>query len=112
MGELIFEIFGKWLILGIYGLFSSLYDWVKGKLIGVPKTEIERKRLEKKWLYKKVTLTEKAKNGIDIGTNGTVMELIDKKTVFAEFYDNKGDFIEIENKVMLEIKLNILKIKK
>jgi hypothetical protein len=38
--------------------------------------------------------------------------LIDKKTVFAEFYDNKGDFIEIENKVMLEIKLNILKIKK
>ena len=73
---------------------------------------VEKKRLEKKWLYKKVILRAKLEKGIEIGTNGTVTEIIDKKTVFAEFYNKNGEFIEIENESMFVINLSDLKLKK
>jgi hypothetical protein len=112
MGEIIAEIFFKYIIAGIWIGLNSIYDWFKGVIFGVPKIEIEKKRLEKKWLYKKVILKEKLKNGIEIGTNGTVMEISDKKTVFAEFYDKNGEFIEIENELMFKINFSNLKLKK
>jgi len=112
MSELIFEIIGEWLIFGIYRLFSSIYDWTKAKIIGVPKIEVEKKRLEKKWCYKKVILKEKLENGIERGTIGTVMEIIDKNTAFVEFYDKNAAFIEIKNELMFKIKLNQIKLKK
>lgn len=112
MGEIIGEILFKYVIAGIWIGLNSIYDWIKGIIFGIPKIEVEKKRLEKKWLYKKVVLKEKLENGIEVGTNGTVMEIINEKTVFAEFYDKKGEFIEIENELMFKIKLSNLKLKK
>ena len=112
MGEIIGEILFKYVISGIWIGLNSIYDWIKGIIFGIPKIEVEKKRLEKKWLYKKVVLKEKLENGIEVGTNGTVMEIINGKTVFAEFYDKKGEFIEIENELMFKIKLSNLKLKK
>ena len=112
MGELIGEIIFKYIIAGIWIGLNSIYDWIKGLIFGIPKIEVEKKRLEKKWLYKKVVLREKLENGIEVGTNGTVMEIIDKKNVLAEFYDKNGEFIEIENKLMFKIKIINLKLKK
>ena len=112
MGEIIGEILFKYVISGIWIGLNSIYDWIKGIIFGIPKIEVEKKRLEKKWLYKKVVLKEKLENGIEVGTNGTVMEIINEKTVFAEFYDKKGEFIEIENELMFKIKLSNLKLKK
>jgi len=48
IGQLVIEIFGEWIIGGIWACICSIYDWIKGKIFGVPKNEIERKRLEKK----------------------------------------------------------------
>ena len=112
MGEIIVEIIFKYIIAGIWIGLNSIYDWIKGLIFGVPKIEVEKKRLEKKWLYKKVTLRGKLKNGIEVGTNGTVMEVIDKKNAFAEFYDKNGEFIEIQNELMFKVKFSNLKLKK
>ncbi|WP_298884734.1 hypothetical protein [uncultured Polaribacter sp.] len=112
MGEIIGEILFKYVIAGIWIGLNSIYDWIKGVIFGIPKIEVEKKRLEKKWLYKKVILREKLENGIEIGTNGTVMEIIDKKTAFTEFYNQNGEFIEIGNELMYKVKLSKLRLKK
>lgn len=112
MGEIIGEILFKYVIAGIWIGLNSIYDWIKGVVFGIPKIEVEKKRLEKKWLYKKVLLREKLENGIEIGTNGTVMEIIDKKTAFTEFYNPNGEFIEIGNELMYKVELSKLKLKK
>ncbi len=111
MGEIIGEILFKYIIAGIWIGLNTIYDWIKGVIFGIPKIEVEKKRLEKKWLYKKVVLREKLENGIEIGTNGTVMEIIDKKTAFTEFYNQNGEFIENENKLMYKVELSKLKLK-
>ncbi len=112
MGEIIAEILFKYVIGGIWLGLNAIYDWIKGLIFGIPKNEVERKRIEKKWLYKKVTLKKQLDNGLKSGTTGTVMELIDNKTAFVEFYDKQGKFIEIYNELMFKIKLNSIKLKK
>jgi len=112
MEEIIGGIFYEYIIIGIWSGINAVYDWIKGIILGVPKIDVERKRLEKKWLYKKVSPKKHLENGIEIGTIGTVMEVIDKKTVFTEFYDKNGEFIEIENKLMFKVKISNLKLKK
>jgi len=112
MGEVIAEIFVKWILGGIWVGLNMIYDWIKGLIFGIPKNEVERKRIEKKWLYKKVSPKEKLKNGIEIGTIGTVMEIIDNKTAFVEFYDQNGKFIEINNELTFKVELNNMKLKK
>jgi hypothetical protein len=112
MIEIIVDFFLGEIIAGIWFVLNSIYDWIKGVIFGIPKIEVEKKRLEKKWLYKKVILRKKLENGIEIGTNGTVMEVIDKKTAFTEFYNQNGEFIEIGNELMYKVKLSKLKLKK
>ncbi|WP_047414089.1 hypothetical protein [Cellulophaga sp. Hel_I_12] len=73
MGELIFE----WIIGGIYVAIRALYDWIKEKLFGIKdKQKAELKKIEKKILYKKIKLTENLDNGLKIGLNGAVLEVI------------------------------------
>ncbi|MEO9512740.1 MAG: hypothetical protein ABJN84_16035 [Flavobacteriaceae bacterium] len=112
MGEIIAEIFVKWILGGIWVGLNMIYDWIKGLIFGIPKNEVERKRLEKKWLYKKVNPKEKLKNGIESGTDGTVMEIIDNKTAFVEFYDQQGEFIEIDGELAFKVELKNIKPKK
>ncbi|MEO1548263.1 MAG: hypothetical protein AAFU74_16080 [Bacteroidota bacterium] len=69
-------------------------------------------RIEKKWLYKKVSPKERLKIGIEIGTIGTVMELIDNNTAFVEFYDQNGEFVEIDNELAFKVELKNIKLKR
>ena len=112
MGEIIGEIIFKYIIAGIWLGLNAIYDWIKGLIFGIPKNEVERKRLEKKWLYKKVSPRGKLKNGIESGTIGTVMEIINNKTAFVEFYDQKGEFIEIDGELAFKLELKNIKLKK
>ena len=112
MGEIIAEFFVKWVLGGIWVGLNMIYDWIKGIVFGIPKNEVERKRLEKKWLYKKVNPKEKLENGIESRTVGTVMEIVDNKTAFVEFYDHKGEFIEIDGELAFKVELKNLKLKK
>ncbi|EWH08400.1 hypothetical protein KLA_17574, partial [Cellulophaga geojensis KL-A] len=112
MGEIIAEFIFSYVIGGIWLGLNAIYDWVKGLIFGIPKNEVERKRIEKKWLYKKVSLKEKLKNEIETGTIGTVMEIIDRKTAFVEFYDRNGEFIEIDNELAYKVELKNIKLKK
>lgn len=112
MGELIGEIFGRWILAGIWIGLNAIYDWIKGLIFGIPKNEVERKRLEKKWLYKKVSPRQKLKIGIEIGTIGTVMEIIDGKTAFVEFYDQNGEFVEIDGELAFKVELKNIRLKK
>jgi len=112
MGEIIGEIFARWILAGIWVALNSIYDWIKSFIFGIPKNEVERKRFDKKWLYKKVSPKEKLKNGIEIGTIGTVMEIIDNKTAFVEFYDQNGEFIEIDGELAFKVELKNIKLKK
>ncbi|TBN04746.1 hypothetical protein EYD45_05655 [Hyunsoonleella flava] len=112
MGEIFGEIFARWILAGIWLVLNAIYDWIKALIFGIPKKEVERKRLEKKWLYKKVSLKEKLKNGIEIGTIGTVMEIIDRKTAFVEFYDQNGKFIEIDGELAFKVGLKNIKLKR
>lgn len=112
MGEIIAQILFEYIIAGIWFGLNAIYDWVKGLIFGIPKNEVERKRLEKKWLYKKVSSRKKLKNGIESGTVGTVMEIINNKTAFVEFYDQKGEFFEIDNELAFKVELKNIRFKK
>ncbi|NER11796.1 hypothetical protein, partial [Muriicola jejuensis] len=70
------------------------------------------KRIAKKWLYRKVSPKKTLQNGIETGTTGTVMELIDNKTAFVEFYDRNGELIEIDNELAFKVDLKNIKLKK
>ncbi|NER11218.1 hypothetical protein, partial [Muriicola jejuensis] len=72
----------------------------------------ERKRIAKKWLYRKVSPKKTLQNGIETGTTGTVMELIDNKTAIVEFYDRNGELIEIDNELAFKVDLKNIKLKK
>jgi len=107
MGEIIFE----WIIGGIYVAIRTFYDWIKEKLFGIKdKQKAELKKIEKKILYKKIRLTENLNNGLKSGLNGAVLEVIDKKNVFAEFYDLNGKQIEIDDKIVFEIGIDQFKL--
>lgn len=112
MGEIIAEIFGRCILAGIWLGLNAIYDWIKSLIFGIPKNKVERKRLEKKWLYKKVSLKKNLENGIEVTTIGTVMELIDNKTAFVEFYDQNGEFIEIDGELAFKVALKNIKLKK
>lgn len=47
MGELIAEIFLKWILGGIWVTSNVIYDWIKSLIFGISKNEVERKRIEK-----------------------------------------------------------------
>ena len=87
MGDIILT----WLVGGIYLAIRSGYDWTKENVFvikDVDKKEIKKR--EKKLLYKKIRLIKNQKIGLQRGLNGVVLEVIDKKSVFAEFYDLNG----------------------
>jgi len=63
-------------------------------------------------LYKKILLRKDQKNGLKKGTNGIVTNLIDKKNVFAEFYDQNGKLMELNDELSFMTRINQIKLKK
>ena len=70
------------------------------------------KVLEKKYLYKKIELTDNLNEKLKAGRKGAILEIIDKNKVFAEFYDGKGKQIESNNELVFEIGMNQFRVKK
>ena len=69
------------------------------------------KVLEKKYLYKKIELTENLNSQLKSGLKGAVLEVINTDKVFAEFYDGKGKQIKRKNEFVFEIRMNQFKLK-
>ena len=117
---IIFEIIGKIFIdiilEGIvYGFFRIIRKGFNklGELFTGTKKEIKPiKILEKKLLYKKIELTENLNEKLKNGQKGVVLEIINEDKIFAEFYDNKGKQIELNNEIVFQIKMNQFKLKK
>jgi hypothetical protein len=100
MGDIILT----WLVGGIYIAIRSGYDWTKENVFGIKDVDKkEIKKREKKLLYKKIRLIKNQKIGLQRGLNGIVLEVIDKKSVFAEFYDLNGKKIERNNNTVFKI---------
>lgn len=103
------EIIFKGIILGALKLFNKGVNYIKHNILGLklPKNEKNLKtQLEKKLLYKKIELTQKLNSILKKGQQGVVLEIIYKDTVFAEFYDQDNQQIEIDNELVFEVRMN------
>jgi hypothetical protein len=113
---IIFEIFTEIILEGIvYKLFRFVGKGFNklGELFTGTKKKVEPiKMLEKKFLYKKIELTENLNEKLKSGQKGAVLEIINKNKIFAEFYDKKGKQIELNNELVFEIGMNQFKLKK
>jgi len=69
-------------------------------------------KLKKKLPFKKLELTEELNSTFKKGQIGAVLEIIDSKTVFAEFYDQHNNLIEHNGKLVFKIGLHQFEIKK
>ena len=69
-------------------------------------------KLKKKLLYKKIELTEDLNSTFKKGQVGAVLEIIDSKTVFAEFHDQYNNQIEHNGELVFKIGLHQFSLKK
>lgn len=113
IGRIFVEFIFEGIIIGIYKLFKKCIEFIRVKVFGLKaKPEKKGKVLENKLLYKNIELTENLNSELKIGQKGTILEIINKNKVFAEFYDLKGKQIEVNNKLVFEIRMKQFKIKK
>lgn len=113
LGRIIVEIIFEGIIVGTYRLLKKGVEWIKVNIFGFqPKPIDPKKSLEKKLLYKKIELTENLNSVLKAGQNGAILEVINQDSVFAEFYDRKGNQIERNDELVFEIKMNQFKLKK
>jgi hypothetical protein len=66
--------------------------------------------LEKKFLYKKIELVENLNSVLKSGQKGSVLEIINKDKIYAEFYDDNGSQIELDNESVFEISIDQFKL--
>ncbi|MHB0756859.1 hypothetical protein [Polaribacter sp. M15] len=112
IGRIFVEFIFEGIIIGIYKLFKKCIEFIRVKVFGLKaKPEKKLKVLENKLLYKNIELTENLNSELKIGQKGTILEIINKNKVFAEFYDLKGKQIEVNNKLVFEIRMKQFKIK-
>jgi len=121
---IVFEIIGEFLvrvfvdiifkgfIVGTYRLLKKAVEWLKVNIFGFqPKPIDPIKSLDKKLIYKKIELTENLNSVLKSGQIGVILEVINQHKVFAEFYDKQGRQIELNDKLVFEIKMSQFKIK-
>jgi hypothetical protein len=96
VGEFIGYIIVEVIIEGIGKLIRVVYYGIRKLITGKEREIPELKRIEKRYLYKKIRLKTDFNERIKKGTRGTVMEIIDKQNLHVEFEDFNGKPI-IEN---------------
>jgi len=92
----------------IYNQFAKLFRNIFGIRAKDTRSEIEKlnERLEKKYLYKNITLTENLNSKLTKGLKGAILEIIDDENVFAEFYEqNTKKQIEYNNEIVFKVSL-------
>jgi len=115
IGKIFVEIIFEGLIKGLFRLLSKGFDFVKYDIIGLKKTEKTKNPiidLEKRLLYKTIELKEDFNSTFKKGQRGAVLEIIDKEKVYAEFYDQSGKQIEVDNMIVFEVRINQLRLEK
>ena len=112
LGKIFIEILFEGIILGFFKLIGKGFNKLGELFSGTEKPIDPIKTLEKKYLYKKIELTDNLNEELKLGQNGAVLEIIDKNKVFAEFYDKKGKQIEWNNELVFEIGMNQFRLKK
>lgn len=112
LGKIFIQILFEGIILGFFRLIGKGFNKLGDLFSGTEKPIDAIKVLEKKYLYKKIELTENLNEELKSGRKGAVMEIIDKEKVYAEFYDGKGKQIEWNNELVFEIGMNQFKLKK
>jgi hypothetical protein len=101
--RIVVEIIFEGIILGTLNFLNKGLNFIWCKVTGKKKSENKpnpKAQLKKQLLYEKIELTENLNSSIRKGQHGVVLEIIDKDTVFAEFYDYNKRPIEVDNKLI------------
>jgi hypothetical protein len=100
------EIIFKDILLGTLKFLKKGLRFIWYKVTGQKKSEKKtssKAQLEKHFLHKKIELTENLNSSLKKGQQGVVLEIIDKDTVFAEFYDHNKRQIVVDNELVFEV---------
>lgn len=111
LGKLFIDIILEGIIYGFFRLLGKGFNKIGELFSGTQKQTEPIRILEKKYLYKKIELTEDLNKKIKSGQKGAILEIINENKLFAEFYDKKGEQIELNNELVFEIGMNQFKIK-
>ncbi len=111
LGKIFIEILFQGIIIGFFKLIGKGFKKVGELLFSTDKPIDPIKVLEKKYLHKKIELTDNLNEQLKSGLKGAVLEIIDKDKVFVEFYDKKGKQIKWNNELVFEIGMNQFKLK-
>lgn len=107
------EIIFEGIIISIYEALLRVFEFIRVKVFGFePKPSKSKNRIEKKILYKNIELIENINPKLKAGQKGTILEIINKNKVYAEFYDLNGKQIEFNDKLVFEIRVRQFKIMK
>lgn len=112
LGRIFIEILFEGVILGFFRLIRKGSIKLGELFSGTEKSTNPIKALEKKYLYKKIELTESLNEQLKLGQNGAVLEIIAEDKLFAEFYDIDGKQIEWNNESVFEIGMEQFKLRK
>lgn len=109
--EVIFlEVIGG-ILKFIYRKLNSAFNLISGNR----KTENENpiKQVEKKFLYKNITLKENLSKILFKGLDGAVLEIIDSENACVEFYKpNSKNQIEENGEIVFKVNLNQIELNK
>jgi len=103
ISELIGYIIIDLIIEGIGRLIREVYYGIRKLITGKEREIPELKRIEKRYLYKKFRLKSDFNERILKGTRGTVMEIIDKQSLFVEFENSIGKPITEGDELIFKI---------
>jgi hypothetical protein len=112
LGKIFIEFIFEGILRGFWNLIGNGLNKLDELIFGNKKPSDPTKILEKKYLYKKIELTDNLNEELKSGRKGAILEIIDKNRVLAEFYDGNGNQIERNNELVFEIKMNQFKLKK
>ena len=107
--EIIIEIIIEVLFYGLYRLIKKTYFAFREIVFGIPKPidiKTRNNRHEKKYLYKKIRLTDTLNPKLIEGMSGELVEVKSKYLFIAEFRDKNKNPIEFKNELVHEVKRN------
>jgi hypothetical protein len=115
LARIFVEIIFKGIILGTLNFLNKGLNFIWYKITGKKKSENKtnsKAQLKKQLLYKKIELTENLNTILRKGQQGVVLEIIDKDTVFAEFYDHNKKQIEVDNELVFKVGIKQFRLNK
>jgi hypothetical protein len=104
IGEMIGYILFDLIIEGIGRFFRGIYCWILKFVTGKERKTPDFERIEKRYLYKKVSVISNFHELLPKGTRGTVMKVIDKQIICVEFENSKGRPIVVNDEQGFKIK--------